>query len=34
MPTFIFVKEGKQIDKFVGAKKEELQKKIEQNGAA
>ncbi|KAJ3696109.1 hypothetical protein LUZ60_001486 [Juncus effusus] len=29
MPTFMFVKEGSIIDKVVGAKKEELQKKIE-----
>lgn len=25
MPTFIFIKEGKLVDKVVGAKKEELQ---------
>nr|CAD1819848.1 unnamed protein product [Ananas comosus var. bracteatus] len=30
MPTFVFLKEGTIVDKVVGAKKEELQKKIEQ----
>ena len=25
MPTFVFLKEGKLVDKVVGAKKEELQ---------
>jgi thioredoxin 1 len=25
MPTFLFLKEGKEVDKVVGAKKEELQ---------
>ncbi|XP_068647931.1 thioredoxin H-type 1-like [Aristolochia californica] len=29
MPTFIFLKEGKEIDRLVGARKEELLKKIE-----
>ncbi|KAJ3705558.1 hypothetical protein LUZ61_009263 [Rhynchospora tenuis] len=33
MPTFIFVKEGNEIDKFVGARKEEIQKKIELHAA-
>ncbi|XP_010275525.1 PREDICTED: thioredoxin H-type-like [Nelumbo nucifera] len=28
MPTFIFLKEGKIVDKIVGARKEELQQKI------
>eukprot|EP01018_Ginkgo_biloba_P004316 Gb_24299 [translate_table: standard] len=28
MPTFIFIKDGKQIDKLVGANKPELEKKI------
>ncbi|XP_068653525.1 thioredoxin H1-like [Aristolochia californica] len=28
MPTFMFLKEGKIVDKVVGAKKEELQEKI------
>ncbi|XAR64154.1 Monodehydroascorbate reductase (NADH) [Bertholletia excelsa] len=28
MPTFVFVKEGKTVDKVVGAKKDELQQKI------
>ncbi|XXG56257.1 hypothetical protein AAC387_Pa03g3724 [Persea americana] len=31
MPTFLFLKEGKEVDKLVGAKKEELQKLIEQH---
>ncbi|CDP21876.1 unnamed protein product [Coffea canephora] len=31
MPTFILLKKGKAIDKIVGAKKEELQKKIEKH---
>ncbi|KAL2546806.1 Thioredoxin H2 [Forsythia ovata] len=31
MPTFILIKKGKEVDKLVGAKKEELQKKIEQH---
>nr|CAD1818313.1 unnamed protein product [Ananas comosus var. bracteatus] len=34
MPTFVFLKEGTIVDKVVGAKKEELQKKIEQLMAA
>nr|CAD1841762.1 unnamed protein product [Ananas comosus var. bracteatus] len=29
MPTFVFLKEGKAVDKLVGAVKDELQKKIE-----
>ncbi|KAK9707293.1 hypothetical protein RND81_07G187300 [Saponaria officinalis] len=29
MPTFMFIKNGRQIDKVVGANKEELQRKIE-----
>lgn len=28
MPTFLFLKEGKLVDKVVGAKKDELQAKI------
>ncbi|KAG9455675.1 hypothetical protein H6P81_000183 [Aristolochia fimbriata] len=28
MPTFLFLKEGKEIDRLVGARKEELQAKI------
>ncbi|XP_042497402.1 thioredoxin H2 [Macadamia integrifolia] len=28
MPTFILIKEGKEVDKVVGAKKDELEKKI------
>ncbi|KAL3636299.1 hypothetical protein CASFOL_020846 [Castilleja foliolosa] len=31
MPTFILIKKGKQVDKIVGAKKEELKMKIEQH---
>lgn len=31
MPTFLFLKEGKVVDKLVGAKKEELQKLIEKH---
>ncbi|CAK8569044.1 unnamed protein product [Lathyrus sativus] len=33
MPTFLFLKEGKVVDKVVGAKKEELQLKISKHGA-
>lgn len=29
MPTFIFIKEGIEVDKIVGADKEELPKKVE-----
>ncbi|XP_057849808.1 thioredoxin H-type [Cryptomeria japonica] len=28
MPTFIFIKDGKAIDKIVGAKKDELERKV------
>ncbi|PIN15210.1 Thioredoxin [Handroanthus impetiginosus] len=31
MPTFILIKKGEKVDKVVGAKKEELQKKIEKH---
>ncbi|MFX9845294.1 thioredoxin, partial [Acinetobacter baumannii] len=31
MPTFVLIKKGKEVDKIVGAKKEELQKKIEKH---
>ncbi|KAJ4845024.1 hypothetical protein Tsubulata_041659 [Turnera subulata] len=31
MPTFIFLKEGKLVDKVIGAKKEELQQSIEKH---
>ncbi|KAL6522011.1 hypothetical protein OROMI_031888 [Orobanche minor] len=34
MPTFLFLKEGKQVHKIVGAKKDELQAKITELGAA
>ncbi|XP_051149521.1 thioredoxin H2-like [Andrographis paniculata] len=29
MPTFVLIKKGKEVDRVVGAKKEELKKKIE-----
>ncbi|KAK4481852.1 hypothetical protein RD792_012828 [Penstemon davidsonii] len=31
MPTFVLIKKGKEVDKVVGAKKEELMKKIEKH---
>ncbi|KAK2636296.1 hypothetical protein Ddye_031088 [Dipteronia dyeriana] len=31
MPTFILVKKGKEVDRLVGAKKDDLQKKIEKH---
>ena len=31
MPTFMLMKEGKQVDKIVGAKKDDLRKKIEKH---
>ncbi|KAI3467411.1 hypothetical protein Pfo_024074 [Paulownia fortunei] len=31
MPTFILIKRGKEVDKVVGAKKDDLQKKIEKH---
>ncbi|XP_020213637.1 thioredoxin H2-like [Cajanus cajan] len=34
MPTFVLLKKGKEIDNVVGAKKEELEKKIEKHRAA
>ncbi|KAJ4965893.1 hypothetical protein NE237_017742 [Protea cynaroides] len=34
MPTFMFLKEGKIVDKIVGAKKDELQQKIQLHAAA
>ncbi|OVA06184.1 Thioredoxin [Macleaya cordata] len=34
MPTFVFLKEGKIIDRVVGAKKEELQQTISKHMAA
>ena len=34
MPTFIFLKEGKIVDKVVGAKKDELVTKVTQHVAA
>lgn len=32
MPTFVFLKQGKEVDRIVGAKKEDLQAKITQHG--
>ncbi|XP_042055048.1 thioredoxin H-type 1-like [Salvia splendens] len=32
MPTFVFLKEGKEIDRVVGARKEDLQAKITKHG--
>ena len=34
MPTFLFLKEGKLVDKVVGAKKEELQLTIEKQATS
>lgn len=34
MPTFLFLKEGKLVDKVVGAKKEELQLTINKHATA
>lgn len=31
MPTFVLVKKGNEVDRVVGAKKEELQRKIEKH---
>ncbi|KAK3038592.1 hypothetical protein RJ639_027255 [Escallonia herrerae] len=31
MPTFLLIKRGKEVDRVVGAKKDELQKKIEKH---
>jgi len=31
MPTFLFLKEGEQVDKVLGAKKEELQGTIDKH---
>ncbi|KAF2316229.1 hypothetical protein P3X46_026098 [Hevea brasiliensis] len=33
MPTFVLVKKGKEVDRIVGAKKEELEKKIQKHRA-
>ncbi|KAL0314656.1 UNVERIFIED_CONTAM: Thioredoxin H-type 1 [Sesamum angustifolium] len=32
MPNFLFIKEGKVVDKVVGARKEELQEKLTKHG--
>lgn len=32
MPTFLLFKKGNQVDKVVGASKDDLQKKIEKHG--
>jgi thioredoxin-like negative regulator of GroEL len=29
MPTFLFIKDGKQVDRIVGANKDELDKKVQ-----
>ncbi|KAH0681484.1 hypothetical protein KY290_022789 [Solanum tuberosum] len=34
MPTFVFIKEGKEVDRVVGAHKEGLLQTIEKHGAA
>lgn len=34
MPTFLFLKEGKVVDKLVGARKEELLEKVAKHSAA
>ncbi|XP_059279049.1 thioredoxin H-type 1 [Lycium ferocissimum] len=34
MPTFVFLKDGKEVDRVVGAKKEELQQTIVKHAAA
>ena len=31
MPTFVLIKRGKEVDKVVGAKKEDLRKKIDKH---
>lgn len=31
MPTFVLVKKGNEVDRVVGAQKEELQRKIEKH---
>lgn len=31
MPTFVLLKKGKEIDRVVGAKKDELEKKVEKH---
>ncbi|KDP45467.1 hypothetical protein JCGZ_09716 [Jatropha curcas] len=33
MPTFVLVKKGKEVDRIVGARKDELQRKIEKHRA-
>lgn len=33
MPTFLLLKKGKEVDRVVGAKKDELERKIEQHKA-
>ncbi|XP_051150769.1 thioredoxin H-type 1-like isoform X2 [Andrographis paniculata] len=33
MPTFVFIKGGEEVDRLVGAKKEDLQAKVAQHGA-
>ena len=31
MPTFVLLKQGKEVDRVVGAKKDELEKKVEKH---
>ncbi|GFZ19162.1 thioredoxin H-type 1 [Actinidia rufa] len=31
MPTFVLLKQGKEVDRVVGAKKEEIEKKVKKN---
>ena len=33
MPTFVLVKKGKEVDRIVGAKKDELERKVEKDRA-
>jgi len=33
MPTFVLVKRGKEIERIIGAKKDELEKKVSKLGA-
>lgn len=34
MPTFVFLKEGKEVDRLVGARKEDLQATITKHATA
>lgn len=33
MPTFVFLKDGKEVDRFVGARKEALVEKVAKHSA-